>query len=162
MKRVTTSLLAMCLCLAGMAAIGKSTIAQSPVPSPSPSPTDGPTPVEAPAEPTPAESPVPIESPTPAAEPPTTTEVGVVNSAEYRCKDRKGFKAEYLSDSTVRAMFGSKEMVLPQVESASGARYSNGSVTINTKGNAAFVEVGDKVLFESCVVKGTRSVQGLW
>ncbi|MBF2029967.1 MAG: MliC family protein [Oscillatoriales cyanobacterium C42_A2020_001] len=84
----------------------------------------------------------------------------VINSVVYRCDDSKGFSAEYLDDKTVRATFGSKVFVLPQEPSASGARYSNGSVTIFTKGNDAFVEVGDKRLFDNCIAVG--SVPGLW
>lgn len=84
----------------------------------------------------------------------------VIATATYQCDDGKGFTAQYRDDKTVRATFGSKVFELPQVESASGARYSNGSVTISTKGDEAFVEVGDKRLFENCVTVG--SAAGLW
>ncbi|MDX2230081.1 MAG: MliC family protein [Leptolyngbyaceae cyanobacterium bins.349] len=84
----------------------------------------------------------------------------VIATATYRCDDGKGFKAEYRDNETVRATFGSKVIELPQAESASGARYSNGSVTIFTKGDTAFVEVGDDRLFSNCVVVG--AVSGLW
>ncbi len=89
-------------------------------------------------------------------------EVTVTSSVDYACKGRKGFSADYLSDDTVRATFGSREFVLPRVPAASGARYSDGSVTIHTKGDEAFVEVGNRVLFEDCAVAGARTVQGLW
>ncbi len=84
----------------------------------------------------------------------------IINSVVYRCDAGKSFSAEYRDDKTVKATFGSKVLVLPQEEAASGARYGNGSVTLFTKGNEAFVEVGDQRLFDNCVVVG--SVQGLW
>ncbi|WP_432810793.1 MliC family protein [Pantanalinema sp. GBBB05] len=82
----------------------------------------------------------------------------------YRCDANKGFHAVYRPDGSdnVRLTFGSKVITLPQVESASGAKYSNGSVTLNTKGDEAFVEVGDKVLFENCVAQQRGGVSGLW
>ncbi|MGI0487351.1 MliC family protein [Pantanalinema rosaneae CENA516] len=82
----------------------------------------------------------------------------------YRCDANKGFYAVYRPDGSdsVRLTFGSKVITLPQVESASGARYSNGSVTLNTKGDEAFVEVGDKVLFDNCVAQQGGGVSGLW
>jgi membrane-bound inhibitor of C-type lysozyme len=84
----------------------------------------------------------------------------VINRAQYKCDEGKGFLAEFLADNSVRTTFGSKVLVLPEVESDSGKKYSNESVTLNTKGEEASVEVGDSILFNNCVVKG--SVQGLW
>ncbi|HEY9617217.1 MAG TPA: MliC family protein [Microcoleaceae cyanobacterium] len=83
----------------------------------------------------------------------------------YRCDANKGFTAVYQpdgADDNVRLTFGSKVITLPKVESASGAKYSNGSVTLNTKGDEAFVEVGDKVLFDNCLAQQGRGVSGLW
>lgn len=100
-----------------------------------------------------------IALPTLAQEPKTV----VTSSAVYACDEGKGFKAVYLKTGearSVRATFGSKVFVLPSVETGSGAKYSDGSVTINTKGDEAFVEVGDKKLFTNCVAVG--SVPGLW
>lgn len=84
----------------------------------------------------------------------------VTSSAVYQCDDGKGFTAQFRDDNSVRATFGSRVFVLPSVETASGARYSDGSVTISTKGKEAFVDVGENALFRNCVVTG--SVQGLW
>ncbi|NJP11604.1 MAG: lysozyme inhibitor [Leptolyngbyaceae cyanobacterium RU_5_1] len=95
-----------------------------------------------------------------AALPVLSQEAKVTSQVQYECDEGKGFLAEYLDDKSVRTTFGSKELTLPQVESASGARYSDGTVTLNTKGNEAFVEVGDKTVFNNCVATG--SVQGLW
>lgn len=84
----------------------------------------------------------------------------VVNKVTYQCEDGKGFVASYLSNDDMRAAFGSKEFVLPQVESGSGAKYSNGSVTVFTKGDEAMVDLGDKPFFRGCAAVG--SVSGLW
>jgi membrane-bound inhibitor of C-type lysozyme len=91
---------------------------------------------------------------------PTSTQPKVINSVQYRCDQGKGFKAVFLSNETVRTTFGSKVLTLPQVESGSGFRYSDDSVTLVGKGNTASVEVGDRVLFDNCVAGG--SVRGLW
>lgn len=103
----------------------------------------------------------PASEPTPADD----SEPSVINGVRYRCDDGKGFTADYLSNNTVRATFGTRVFVLPQVVSASGIRYSDGSVTLNSKGDEAFVEVGDKVLFKNCVAVQTlqgQTIEGLW
>ncbi len=84
----------------------------------------------------------------------------VVTTATYRCDAGKGFKAEFRDDKSVRATFGTKVVELPNVESASGAKSSDGSVTLFTKGDEAMVDVGDKRLFANCVTVG--KVSGLW
>jgi membrane-bound inhibitor of C-type lysozyme len=97
--------------------------------------------------------------------PADTAEPSVINSVRYRCDDGKGFIADYLTNNTVRATFGTRVFILPQVVSGSGIRYSDGSVTLNSKGDEAFVEVGDKILFENCVAVQTvegQTIEGLW
>ncbi len=84
----------------------------------------------------------------------------VINNVAYRCDDGKGFRAKYRTNDTVEATFGSKVIVLPQVQSGSGARYSDDKVTLHTKGNEAFVEVGDQRLFNNCVA--IQPIEGLW
>lgn len=84
----------------------------------------------------------------------------IINTVTYRCDEGKGFTAEYRDNETVRATFGSKVLELPQVPAASGTQYSDGSVTVFSKGNTAFVDVGDKRLFDNCVATGT--IPGLW
>lgn len=122
------------------------------------------------APPTPEDSPAPATNSEPATPPQpaprptinteTSDELTVINNVQYECDGGKGFYAEYLSNNTVAATFGSKELVLPQVVAASGIRYSNGSVTLWSKGDTAFVEVGNKVLFKNCV--SIESVEGRW
>lgn len=84
----------------------------------------------------------------------------IISTVTYRCDEGKGFVAEYRDNETLRATFGSKVLELPQVESASGVRYSNGSVTVASKGDTAFVDLGDQRFFDNCVAVGR--VSGLW
>jgi membrane-bound inhibitor of C-type lysozyme len=44
-----------------------------------------------------------------------------------------------------------RAVTLPQAESASGSKYSNGSVTFWSKGNTALVEEGGNVKWKDCV-----------
>jgi membrane-bound inhibitor of C-type lysozyme len=72
---------------------------------------------------------------------------------KYKCDGGKRFSADYLSNNSVQATFGSKVLILPQVVSGSGIRYSNGSVTLSAKGDQALVEVGKKALFKNCIAQ---------
>ncbi|MEX0271668.1 MliC family protein [Leptolyngbyaceae cyanobacterium UHCC 1019] len=85
----------------------------------------------------------------------------IITTAAYQCDDAKGFSAKFFDNQTVQATFGSKVIVIPQVESASGAQYSNGSVTILTKGDEATVEVGGTPQFTNCVAVAGL-IRGLW
>jgi membrane-bound inhibitor of C-type lysozyme len=136
-----------------------------------PAPTE---PMPAPSAPTPDRietAPPRIETaPTPARTEtaPTRTETAPTRAQTsdlitYRCDNNKGFTAVYTigeANNSVRLTFGTKVITLPQIESASGARYSDGSVTLFTKGDEAFVTVGDNRLFVNCVASG--GIQGLW
>jgi membrane-bound inhibitor of C-type lysozyme len=44
-----------------------------------------------------------------------------------------------------------RTMVLPQADSTSGNKYSNGSLTVWSKGNTALVEEGGNVKWQDCV-----------
>jgi membrane-bound inhibitor of C-type lysozyme len=85
----------------------------------------------------------------------------VITKATYKCEAGKGFTAVYRDDGTAETTFGSKVLILNQIESGSGARYSNGGVTLFIKGDTAFVEVGDNKLFTNCVATG-GGVSGMW
>lgn len=91
----------------------------------------------------------------------STKQAKVTARATYKCDEGKGFSVVYRNDSTAEATFGSKVIMLNQVESASGTRYSNGGVTLYTKGDTAFVEVGDNRLFANCVATG-GGIHGMW
>ncbi|ANC41938.1 MAG: MliC family protein [Hafnia alvei] len=45
------------------------------------------------------------------------------------------------------------QLTLPQVVSASGARYSDGKYTFWSKGNTAFIERNDQIIINDCVLK---------
>jgi membrane-bound inhibitor of C-type lysozyme len=90
-----------------------------------------------------------------------TSQAKVITQAVYKCDDGKSFSAVYRDDSTAETTFGSKVLTLNQIESGSGARYSNGSVTLYIKGDTAFVEVGNNKLFTNCVATG-GGVHGMW
>lgn len=91
----------------------------------------------------------------------SNTQAKVITRAVYKCDEGKSFSAVYRTDGTAETTFGSKVLVLNQVESGSGARYSNGGVTLYIKGDTAFVEVGDNRLFANCVATG-GGVHGMW
>jgi len=91
----------------------------------------------------------------------STTQTKVIAEAVYKCDQGKSFSAVYKDNGTATTTFGSKVLVLNQVESGSGARYSDGSVTLYIKGDTAFVEVGKNKLFVNCVATGS-TVQGMW
>jgi membrane-bound inhibitor of C-type lysozyme len=91
----------------------------------------------------------------------STPQAKVTARVTYKCDQGKGFSVVYRNDNTAEATFGSKVIMLDQVKAASGARYSDGSVTLYTKGDTAFVEVGDNRLFANCVATGS-GVHGMW
>jgi membrane-bound inhibitor of C-type lysozyme len=76
----------------------------------------------------------------------------------YQCADNASFEARYQPQSVDLVLEGS-EVTLPQVRSASGARYSNGETTLFTKGNEAFLERNGTTIYESCVAQGVSSQQ---
>jgi membrane-bound inhibitor of C-type lysozyme len=104
---------------------------------------------------------VPVMAQQVPASPPEMAQPTIIARAVYQCDEGKGFSVKFLNNETAQATFGSKVTVLPQTESASGARYSDGSVTLFTKGDKAFVEVGNNTLFRNCVAVGGM-IQGLW
>jgi membrane-bound inhibitor of C-type lysozyme len=168
MKQALAPLL-VAFALSGSVVVSWSAIAQQPTPEPSPRRT---------SEPAPASTSEPSPQPTPVPPSPEGSEPSVINSVSYRCEAGKGFIADYLTNNTVRATFGSKVLVLPQVVSGSGIRYSDGNVTLSSKGDQAMVEVGNKVLFKNCVAiqavegqslagepeedQAAQAIEGLW
>lgn len=62
------------------------------------------------------------------------------------------FPAEMGEDVTV-TLPGQEAMTLPQVEAASGAKYSDGSTTFWEKGGEALVEVDGEIVLEGCTTE---------
>jgi membrane-bound inhibitor of C-type lysozyme len=153
MTRIPTILTA-AIALVSAAVLATPALSQKPSPKPT---ADKPTTTETAPETKPT-------APTPSSAEPSPTpqaDYKVINRVQYKCDEGKAFQAEYRSNSTVQTIFGSKVLTLPQVESASGIRYSDGSVTLYSKGEGAFVDVGDKRLFNNCVVQKSP-VEGRW
>ncbi len=68
----------------------------------------------------------------------------------YRCKNGKTFQAQFLDNAVNLQLKRESVLNLPSVKSASGAKYSNGKVTLNTKGEEAFIEINQKILYAGC------------
>jgi membrane-bound inhibitor of C-type lysozyme len=85
----------------------------------------------------------------------------VISGTAYKCAEGKSFSGRIFDDKTMEATFGSKVLVLKQADAASGTKYTDNSVTVYTKGDEAFVEVGSKKVFVDCVAIGAP-VQGMW
>jgi membrane-bound inhibitor of C-type lysozyme len=70
----------------------------------------------------------------------------------YQCNDDRSFQAEYGLEMATLELEGERVM-LPQIPAASGARYSNGEITLFTRGNEAFLEVGGEIVYQDCVAQ---------
>ncbi|MFB2839529.1 MliC family protein [Floridanema evergladense] len=83
----------------------------------------------------------------------------------YQCHNGKTFEAEY-SPETAQLKLGENEtLTLKQVPSGSGVRYTDDRTTLFTKGNEAFIQVENQVVFDSCVAQDTtneRRIRALW
>lgn len=83
----------------------------------------------------------------------------------YQCNDGRTFEAQY-SPKTAQVKLGENQTVtLQEISAASGTRYSDDRTTLFTKGNEAFIEVENQVVFERCVAQDTtnqRRIRALW
>lgn len=70
----------------------------------------------------------------------------------YQCSDDRSFQAEYGLEMATLELEGERVM-LPQIPAASGARYSDGEITLFTRGNEAFIEVGGEIVYQDCVAQ---------
>ena len=72
--------------------------------------------------------------------------------ATFVCPDGTSIDVEFDNGArTATVALPEGTVTLPQVESASGARYSDGTTTFWNKGNEATIEVDGETLYESCV-----------
>ncbi len=72
----------------------------------------------------------------------------------YACADGVTIEAVFDNDAqTVTVTLPDGTLELPQVVSASGARYSDGTTTFWTKGDGAFVQVNDETVIDDCVAQ---------
>lgn len=73
------------------------------------------------------------------------------NSTEYQCEGGKKFYVRMLDHGkTAWVILPLREVALPSVVSASGARYSNGITTLDTKGNEATLQDGPDNSYKAC------------
>lgn len=75
----------------------------------------------------------------------------------YSCSDGKSFQAEYAPESVNLTFSDNTVLTLPQVISGSGTRYSNGQITLYSKGENAFIEEGGQQTYSSCTTQLTAS-----
>ncbi|WAL62562.1 MliC family protein [Thermocoleostomius sinensis] len=76
----------------------------------------------------------------------------------YQCDEGGTFKAEFVPEGAV-VYLGNETLTLEQIPAASGARYSDGSTTLYTKENEAFVEVDGETVLNNCTVQ-LDSIEG--
>ncbi|WP_416667513.1 MliC family protein [Egbenema bharatensis] len=97
--------------------------------------------------------PATAQEPSPALDPdPTDPTIITPDTRTYRyqCAGGQTFDVEY-SLELATIVLESETLRLTQTPAASGARYSDGTVTLYTKGEEAFVEMGDHIIYEDCV-----------
>ena len=69
--------------------------------------------------------------------------------AEFVCTDGARLTV-IMSPSTVQVRTGDTTRTLTLVESASGAKYSNGTMTFWSKGDEALLMSGDSIIHSAC------------
>ncbi len=74
--------------------------------------------------------------------------------ATFQCPDGEMIEADFVgADEVVVTLPDQEAMTLPRVESASGARYSDGITTLWNKGDEVMVEVDGDVVLSECVAQ---------
>jgi membrane-bound inhibitor of C-type lysozyme len=74
------------------------------------------------------------------------------DATAYNCDGGKQLVVRYLSggEKSVMIVFPEREFRLDAAPSASGARYTNGSTTLDSKGNEAMLEESGSVTYANC------------
>lgn len=82
----------------------------------------------------------------------------IIAEVTYRCESEKSMDAIFRKESVALALSDGRKMDLPQVISASGARYANDdeSIVFWNKGNTAFLLENDRETYTGCVEEGTE------
>ena len=82
------------------------------------------------------------------------TQVGANhNWLTFLCPDGQSIQARFEpEDKFVSMRFSGQEVRLPHVISGSGARYSDGKITFWNKGNAAMIEIDDRIVVQNCIL----------
>jgi len=73
----------------------------------------------------------------------------------FHCPNEQTVLAQFHlpEDQFIDILFAGRELRLPRVISASGARYSDGKTTFWNKGTSALVQVGDTIVVQDCVLE---------
>ncbi|MEI6836130.1 MAG: MliC family protein [Candidatus Falkowbacteria bacterium] len=79
---------------------------------------------------------------------------GVINAVTFNCANSKSIRAIFFKDRVELSLSDSRQMLLAQAVSASGARYANSdeSFIFWNKGDTAFVEEKSETTFKDCVI----------
>jgi membrane-bound inhibitor of C-type lysozyme len=87
-----------------------------------------------------------------------TQSSSTVQTVTYQCRGDRAFSARY-SNRQAELQLDNRSLLLSQVVSGSGARYSNGETTLYLKGNNASIEENGNVLYEDCVAQTSNTVR---
>lgn len=79
----------------------------------------------------------------------------IIATGIYYCDDIKAIVADFRKATVSLRLSDGREMTLPQVISASGARYANAdeSFVFWNKGNTAFIQEGENYTYQNCATK---------
>jgi len=70
----------------------------------------------------------------------------------YECAAGETFQAEFSPETAIVQLDG-ETLTLAQIPAASGTRYSDGTTTLYTKGEEAFVEVNGETTYADCLAQ---------
>lgn len=70
----------------------------------------------------------------------------------FQCDEGHSFTIQVTSPDAIQLQVGWSFMPLPQVESASGAKYSDGKTTVWLKGDTGFLEKNDVIVAKNCTL----------
>jgi membrane-bound inhibitor of C-type lysozyme len=74
----------------------------------------------------------------------------------FHCPHGETIKATFRNETVAVILPDGTKAILPQVISASGARYSDGSTTLWNKGNTVFIMKGEEITVQDCVEEEER------
>jgi membrane-bound inhibitor of C-type lysozyme len=72
-------------------------------------------------------------------------------SVVYTCEGGRTFSVDYAQEAAQLRLDSVNVIPLPRAVSGSGIRYSNGSTTLYSQGNQAFIEEGGQRTYKNCV-----------
>lgn len=84
-----------------------------------------------------------------------TSQAQIINTAVFACPDNKAIYAEFTKNQVKLKLSDGRELTIPQVISASGARYANSDETFIfwNKGDGAFIEESGQTTYQDCTTR---------